>query len=668
MLLWSVLEPFLHTINLRQSRPCQTLKQFWCFRAVIVCVLITSFTLSVNPAQSQLPATTIEAEREVLPIRTDSPRATFESFRWLSRIMETEILEYLENPTFSGATRIALVSDQLIALFDLQEVSPTSRREVGILTASHVMDILGRLTSSSALDFPNAEEVEASGIQSFRVPETPIRIVEIAEGERKGEFLFSGRTVRDAPRFARAISHLPLQTRLPTNSIAIFGKQLTGPLVPSFVVSSIPKPLTLLWLDTPIWKTLVLFIVFAALIVLIFSLNSIIWAVDPQKRMLALILQSLLPLSLLFAGEILLPYLTGQINISGRFAAIVQTAETILAYIGYAWLLWLAIRMVFELIIRSPRIPDESLDADMLRLLSATLGIIGVMTVMAFGGQAIGIPILSIMAGLGIGGIAVALAVRPTLENLIGGVILYIDRPVKIGDFCSFGDHTGTVERVGIRSTKLRTLDRTLISMPNAQFADMQIINWAECDQMLIDVSIGVRYETTPDQLRYLLAQLRKMCLSHPRIDRETVRVRFSGYGDSSLNISIRVYAQTREWNDFFAIREDVLLRVYDVVGQAGTGFAFPSQTLYVARDKGVNTAESEAAEAAVASWRKSGKLPFPNPAREEVDQLQGTLDYPPTGSVEAGHREAETSANMEPLSNAEQQSLNSDPTEDERK
>ena len=308
-----------------------------------------------------------------------------------------------------------------------------------------------------------------------------------------------------------------------------------------------------------------------------------------------------------------------------------------MAYLAIAWGLWLAVRLVVEWIIRSPHIADQSLDAGMLRLVGATVGAMGIVLMVTAGGQAIGLPVLSVLAGLGIGGIAVALAVRPTLENLIGGVILYIDRPVKVGDFCTFGDQTGTVEAIGIRSTQLRALDRTLISVPNAQFADMKIINWAECDEMLAHSVVGLRYETTLDQLRFLLVEIRRMLHAHPRINSDTVRVRFTGFGESSLTIDIRAYVMTREWNDFFAVREDIYFRIYEIVGRSGTSFAFPSQTLYVRRDTGVDQARAEEIENTVAEWRQNGRLPFPRLTPDEIARLKGTLDYPAKGSPEAG-------------------------------
>ena len=168
---------------------------------------------------------------------------------------------------------------------------------------------------------------------------------------------------------------------------------------------------------------------------------------------------------------------------------------------------------------------------------------------------------------------------------------------------------------------------------------------------MLILTTIGLRYETKPEQLRYALGKLREMCLSHPKIDNETVRIRFVGYGASSLDIQIRVYALAREFNEFYAIQEDVLLRVADIVEQAGTGFAFPSQTLYLSRDGGLDEERGEAAMRQVQSWRKAGRLPFPNVARDEQERLAGTLDYPPFGSPDAGRPEGLEDQTAEPLS-----------------
>jgi MscS family membrane protein len=617
----------------------------------------------ISALASQAAAQAVDASAPTA-IRTEGPRETFTSFLRLKTEMEDEIRSYMKEPSFAGVSRLALLSDEMNALLDLEGQAPASRREIGIRTFTYLMDVFGRLDPVDLDEIPDQDAAEASDDASFRIPGTPIYIARVTEGDRTGEYLFGASTVDAAPRFFRSVRARPLRSSLDIESFSALGPQLAGPLIPPGLVRSMPEPLKRLWLDTPIWKVAATFLVIAASVVGLGAAQRFLGEVEPRNRLARLAVRTILPLLLLAAAAAALPYLGFQINLSGRFADIVAALQALLGHVAYAWLFWIGVRMAFEWIILSPRISDTSLDANLLRLVGGVIGIVGVAVILAFGGQAIGLPVLSVLAGLGIGGLAVALALRPTLENLVGGVMLYIDRPVRVGDFCRFGDQTGVVENIGVRSTTLRALDRTLISVPNAQFADMQIVNFAHCDQMLIKDVLGLRYETTPDQLRFVLASMRRMLHAHHRIDGETVRVRFAGYGEYALKVEIRAYATTREWNDFFAIREDVYLRLYDIVAEAGSCFAFPAQTVYLARDPGLDEKRQEAAEAEVERWRGSGRLPFPRLAQEEIDRLEATLDYPPRGSSGSATGTPLAEANQEPLSGGETPSSGDEPRE----
>jgi MscS family membrane protein len=158
---------------------------------------------------------------------------------------------------------------------------------------------------------------------------------------------------------------------------------------------------------------------------------------------------------------------------------------------------------------------------------------------------------------------------------------------------------------------------------------------------------IGVRYETTPEQLRYLLVKLRKLLLGHPRIDPDTARARFIGFGACSLDIEVVAYVKTTIRAEFLGVQEDVWLRVMDIVAQSGTGFAFPSQTLYLGRDDGLDAKRTDAAEAQVRQWRDEGRLPFPNFSPEQMRQLRGSLVYPPPGSMEPSAPKSELAARL---------------------
>ncbi|SMF70031.1 mechanosensitive ion channel family protein [Pseudobacteriovorax antillogorgiicola] len=245
------------------------------------------------------------------------------------------------------------------------------------------------------------------------------------------------------------------------------------------------------------------------------------------------------------------------------------------------------------------------------------------------------IDITALLAGLGVGGIAVALAAQKSLENLFSGVALITDQPVRVGDFCRFDQQLGRVEDIGIRSTRIRTLERSVITIPNREFSQMKLENLSLRDKIQFQTMIGVRYETTTDQLRYILSQLRQLLLSHPKVlqDRR-IRVRFIGFGEYSLNIDVFCHINTRKWYDFLAIQEDLMLRIMEIVEACGTGFAFPSRTVYQDSSSSLPQEKVAHAQNEIARLRQDGGLPFPDYTPEQYNDFRATLSYPPDGSI----------------------------------
>jgi MscS family membrane protein len=189
------------------------------------------------------------------------------------------------------------------------------------------------------------------------------------------------------------------------------------------------------------------------------------------------------------------------------------------------------------------------------------------------------------IAGFGVGGIAIALAAQKTLENVIAGISLIADQAVRVGDTLKTGDILGTVEDVGLRSTRIRTLDRTIVSVPNGQIANMSLETLSARDKFWFHPLLGLRYETTPLQLRSITAGIRKLLTQHSSVEADSVRVRFLRLGGSSLDVDVFAYVFSREWSEFLEIQQELLLSVMDIVKRAGTEIAFPSQTLYVAQN-----------------------------------------------------------------------------------
>jgi MscS family membrane protein len=240
-----------------------------------------------------------------------------------------------------------------------------------------------------------------------------------------------------------------------------------------------------------------------------------------------------------------------------------------------------------------------------------------------------GINIAAAITGLGIGGIAIAFAAQKTLENLFGGIMIISDRPIRVGDFCRAGDTMGTVENIGLRSTRIRTLKRTVVSVPNGQLAVMNLENFAVRDKIWFHHHLSLRYETTADQLRYVLAEIRKMLYGHPKIESASARVRFVGFASSSLNLEIFAYILEREYEPFLQVQEDLLLRIMDIVEASGSSIAFPSQTTYLAADKGLDAEKSRDVIAEVRNWREQGRLPFPDFSAETIAEIENKTEYP---------------------------------------
>ena len=184
--------------------------------------------------------------------------------------------------------------------------------------------------------------------------------------------------------------------------------------------------------------------------------------------------------------------------------------------------------------------------------------------------QNFGFNVTGLLAGLGVGGLAVALAAQKTVENLFGSVSLVADEPVRVGDVCRFGETVGTIEDIGLRSTRVRTMDRTLVTVPNAQFSTMTLENLSRRDRIPVRATVTLPQGTTAAQVRELLAKLREMAIAQPKVDETSARARFVRMAPQALEVELFAYVVTTRWDEFVDVREQILLGVLDVVGHTG--------------------------------------------------------------------------------------------------
>lgn len=256
----------------------------------------------------------------------------------------------------------------------------------------------------------------------------------------------------------------------------------------------------------------------------------------------------------------------------------------------------------------------------------------------------LGYEVTTLLAGLSISGVALALASQKTLENVFGALTLYTAQPVRVGDFCRFGDQIGTVEEIGLRATLIRTLDRSVISVPNAQFAYMHLDNLSRRDRFWYHPRLKLRPETTPDQIRFVLVEVRKMLYAHPKVLAEPLWVRFTEFGDASLNLDVFAYIGVTEYDESLDVAEDLNLRIMDIVAEAGTELALPSQIQYELPGSPMDEGRIRNAEARVKEWRAQQSLYLPNFPADKIAELKNTLQYPQAGSPEVSKQRSRIS------------------------
>jgi MscS family membrane protein len=260
-----------------------------------------------------------------------------------------------------------------------------------------------------------------------------------------------------------------------------------------------------------------------------------------------------------------------------------STTVIVIVIVASAWLLMLFASWGERYIMG--RRPTMSGSAAVLRLLRRVTNTLIFFTALLFALYHFGFNPTAALAGLGVGGIAVALAAQKTLENVIAGVSLIADHAVRVGDTLKLGDVVGTVVDVGLRSTSIRTFDRTVVSVPNGQMANMSLEILSARDKFWFHPLIGLRYETSPAQLRSIVDEINDLLAEHSKLDAPSVRVNFLRLSAYSLDVEIFAYVFASDWAEFLQIQQDLLLSVIGIVHQVGAEVAFPSQTTYLSAE-----------------------------------------------------------------------------------
>lgn len=459
---------------------------------------------------------------------------------------------------------------------------------------------------------------EQDRFASVRTPLGTVDLIAERVAQKDGQiWLVSAETVADVPRLMRSID------------AGLLGRMFPETLSSGPRIGGVPL---IQWAALALLAVVAYLVAFAVILAAKLVLRRLS-AHMRRERVARLVDAAALPLRIYLAVWIFaLGTLFLGVSIVARqqFGAVAE----VIGWVALGWLVWRIVDAVGEVSIHrmSRRSRVGAVSAVRFFRRGAKFAIIAIATVAAL--DTLGYDVTAGLAALGIGGLAIALGAQKTVENFVGSLTLIADQPVRVGDFCRFGATLGTVEDIGMRSTRVRTLDRTVVTVPNGDLSSLQIENFTKRDLYWFNPTLALRYETTPDQIRYLLVRLREVLYAHPRVDPDPARVRFLGLGAESLNIGIFSYVHAVDYNEFLEIQEDLTLRIMDVVAASGASFAFPSRTIYIAKDAAPQADRRSAAEDAVDAWRREGALQLPRFSEDRIGALKDSIAYPPEGSV----------------------------------
>ncbi len=268
----------------------------------------------------------------------------------------------------------------------------------------------------------------------------------------------------------------------------------------------------------------------------------------------------------------------GAININLFYERIVDSG--IIACM--VWMLIRATDILNAFLMRLARRTESKLDDQLVPLLIKSIKIIFIIIGAVMIIHRLGYDVKALVAGLGIGGLAVALAAQETLKNVFGSIMIFVDKPFQVGDWITVGDVEGTVEKIGFRSTKIRTFPKTLVTIPNSKVADASVNNHSRMMKRRVLVTIGVTYTTSADQMEKCIASIKEILKNHPDVDREMFYVYFTEFADSSLNIMVYYFTKDTSFAGFCKVRQEVNLAIIRLLEQMNISIAFPSQSLYV--------------------------------------------------------------------------------------
>ena len=450
-------------------------------------------------------------------------------------------------------------------------------------------EVLDRIELPPESEWPDEAEVRETGIERWTIPHTEITIAQVKDGPGKGEFLFSPATVERASEFYERVRHLPYQDRpTVTPDIFRFYHAEPGPMLPRNWIKALPAWAHRRPAGQAVWQWIGLSIT------LLFSLvlMIVIYLIGMQRsrttgstRLIRYLITLVFPVIAMAVPLVARYFIKDQLRITGDLLV----GLTYVLDVAFLFALVIIVlgtgSRLSALIIATPWIKPRGLDAQLVRLVCRVLSIVAAVIIVLEGGRVIGIPLTTLLAGAGVGGLALALAAQDTLKNVFGSIMISLDKPYRIGERILVKGYDGVVEEVGLRSTKIRLLTGHLTTIPNEEMARSDIENIGRRPHIRRISDIPIPLDTPSEKIERAVNIVREALDNHEGMDSDfPPRVYFNDFNRDSFNIRMILWYHPAKYWDFLTFSQKLNQQIVEAFEIDGIQFAPPTNITYVSQ------------------------------------------------------------------------------------
>lgn len=575
-----------HTGAVRSTGTALAVPERWLGPALFALWLLS---LSAIPARAS-------EENPLKPIDTSSPRATLQGFLEFmnegyrtgygaiqSYLASSKLYPSPEDLALMYGTRRRLESAE--RTLDLSGLPPATARESSRRRVIQLKEILDRVDFPPIQSIPDAQAMALAEFKRWTIPDSEIRIARVETGPRAGEYLFDPETVQRLPEFYDRVKHLPYKPGASTHWYERYAYSPTGValalhrIIPPRWLLNVPRWTLATFIDQPVWRWFGILAVLSAGLAFVRLCYRLSRYLAGRARSGARWADLLHPISVVIVTPVVAWILAEVLRISGSVYEAVTLSFWTLFFVALTWAAWVAGGAIAESMIALEKLRTSSIDSQLIRLVLRLLTIIVAIAILVAGADRIGLPAYSVLAGLGVGGLAVALAAQQTLANLLGSLIIMFEKPFAIGHWIRVKDLEGTVEDVGFRSTRIRTFYNSLVTIPSSQLVNSTIDNMELRAYRQVKTVLKLNYDTPTQKIEDFLAGIEQIIQIHPHTRKDNIQVVLYDIGPDGLNILVNFFLKVTDKAAELSERQRILLNILRLAEASGLEFAFPERS-----------------------------------------------------------------------------------------